>query len=285
MELFQSLLSLVAQQYTVCVVMLGVFLLGATCGLVGTLIFLRGGSLCADALSHAALPGVVSMFVLTCTKCSYLLLLGGALSSTVAMIFIVLMRHYTKLKMDTVLGMVLSVFFGAGLVLMTIAQKLSLAHQCALHKYIFGMAATLLPHDVLLIALVSAGVTSVIMLFWKELRLTIFDPEYASTKGYSLVLYDTLLLSCLILLVSLGLHAVGVIVMSALLLAPAVAARQITEQMTPMAVYASFFGAVGSIVGTYISSAVPNLATGPVIVVVITGFVCIACWMTPLRVV
>jgi manganese/zinc/iron transport system permease protein len=285
MELFKTVVYLMTQQYTVCVVMLGVLLLGATCGLVGTLIFLRGGSLCADALSHAALPGVVSMFILTCTKHSYLLLLGGILSSSIAMMFIVLVRRYTKLKMDTVLGMVLSVFFGAGLVLMTVAQKLSLTHQCALHKYIFGMAATLLPYDIALIALVSAGITGMILLFWKELRLIIFDADYAKTRGYALVFYDTLLLFSLILLVSLGLHAVGVIVMSALLLAPAVTARQITQQMTPMALYASFFGAVASIVGTSISCSIPNLATGPVIVVVITGFVCVSCWMTPLRVV
>lgn len=270
--------------YTLCIVMLGVMLLGVTCGLLGTLMFLRGNSLFADAISHAALPGVVAAFLLLHTKNSTLLMLGGVISSGIATLFLSFVRRYSRLKMDTLLGMILSIFFGFGLVLMTVAQKLPLPHQAVLNKYIFGMAATLMPYDIYVIASISFSIIIIVVSAWKEISLVLFDPIFAHTVGYNLALYDCMLLLLLILLIAVGLQTVGVILMSALLIAPAVAARQWTQRITSMAWCASIFGAFASLLGTYISYCVHNLPTGPVIVIIITAIACVSFCITPSRI-
>lgn len=282
--MIEAVLQLCTQNYTLSIVMLGVTMLGMTCGLVGTLLFLRGNSLCADALSHAALPGVVAAFLLMQTKQSPLVMVAGVISSGIAALFALLIQRNTTLKIDTVLALVLSVFFGAGLVLITVAQKVSMPNQTALNTYIFGAAATLMPYDICAIAVVSVGCLVCIMCFWKGLSLLVFDPVFAQTLGYNLMFYDVMLLLVLLLLIAVGLQTVGVILMSALLIAPAVAARQWTQRMPRMALCASFFGALASSIGTFISCYVHHLPTGPVIVITITAIACASFCLTPSRV-
>src|SRR5579864_954279 len=162
--------------YTALLVVQGAALLGMIAGMVGVFALLRQQSLLGDALSHAALPGIVIMFLITHSKNSWILLMGGAMAGIVGtgMVHYVLTR--TTLKKDAVLGIVLSVFFGFGLVLMTVAQKYAVADQAILNKFLFGNVAILLPEDVMIIAAIAAFVVCVMLLFWKEFFLYTFDP-------------------------------------------------------------------------------------------------------------
>ena len=178
------------------------------------------------------------------------------------------------------LALVLSVFFGAGLLLLTSIQKRADASQAGLERFLFGQAATLLPEDVK--AIVGLGTIAVVlvMLFWKEFKLLTFDPSYAAGLGMPVMLLDAGLMLILVIAVVLGLQAVGVVLMSALVVAPAVAARQWTQRLGPMLLSAALFGAVSGVVGTFLGDAMSQpgkpVPTGPTIVLVATGLVIIS---------
>lgn len=266
--------TLLTTHYTLFMVIIGTAILGTTCGLLGTFSVLRGNSLFGDAISHAALPGVACAFLLSASKNPAFLMLGGATSSIIATTIVLIARRYTRLKLDTLLGVSLAVFFGLGLVLMTIVQKLPLPHQSVLNKFIFGSAATLMPHDLYLMSTVSFMVILCVMLLWKELTISTFDASFAQATGYSTLTLDLILTTLLIVVITVGLQTVGVILMSALLIAPAAAARQITTRISSMALCAAGIGACASTLGTTISYNVEHLPTGPTIVVIVTLIAC-----------
>ena len=177
----------------------------------------------------------------------------------------------------------LSVFFGTGLVLLTHIQKLVVSNQSILNKFLFGNAATLLPEDIVLIALVAIVCLSAIAFCWKELSVVAFDAAYAQVVGYRVIRWDMFLSLLLVLTIVVGLQTVGVVLMSSLLIAPAAAARQWTHSLPKMIVLASCFGAGSSVVGATVSSMIDGLPTGPVIVVVVSILVLISLLAAPAR--
>jgi len=257
--------------YTLFIVIIGTTILGISCGLLGTFGLLKGYSLCGDAISHAALPGIAGAFLLTHTKHPIPLMIGGAITSSIAMFLLNIAQRFTRLKLDTLLGILLSVFFGIGLVGMTIIQKLPLPNQAALTIFIFGSASTLMPQDIYCMLLVSCLIMIILACLWKELILTIFDPVFAQAAGYRLPLFDAIFSCLLILLITVGLHTMGAILMSALLIAPAAAARQLTTQILPMTLGAAFIGGACCLLGTCISYYSQHVPTGPIIVILSTG--------------
>ncbi|HLE76211.1 MAG TPA: iron chelate uptake ABC transporter family permease subunit [Candidatus Babeliales bacterium] len=267
--------------YTFQLVLLGTVLLGALSGAIGVFAVLRKQSLLGDAISHAAFPGIALAFLLTWSKNPLILLAGGACAGLLGAACVTIITHYSSLKHDTALGIVLSVFFGSGLVLLTHVQKLAVSNQSVLNKYLFGNAATLLPEDVVLIACMAIVFCFVLLLFWKELSLIAFDAAYAHTLGYRVVVWDMFLSFLLVLVIVIGLQAVGVVLMSSLLIAPAAAARQWTHNLKKMIVIASFFGALSSSIGAIVSSMVDQLPTGPVIVVVVSVLVLVSLLFAP----
>lgn len=253
--------------YTFQVVALGAALLGMASGLIGSFAVLRRQSLLGDVVSHAALPGIAAVFLMTGTKDTVWLLIGALCSGLTATGFIIGVVRYSRVKFDTALALGMSVFFGLGLVLLTYVQKIPNSNQAGLQRFIFGQAAVLLESDILVIAVTGAVLLALTLLFWKEFKLLSFDPEFARSLGLPTRSLDVLLSAMTVAAIIAGLQTVGVILMSAMLVAPAVAARQWTNRLGVMVALAALFGAVSGVAGTLASSALPKLPAGPAIVV------------------
>ncbi len=259
--------------YTIRTVALGAAVLGIVAGALGTFALLRRQSLLGDAMSHAALPGVLLAFMLTGSKAPVVLVLGAAVAGVAATFLLLAITRYSRIKEDAALGIILSVFFGFGLVLLTWLQRNPTAAQAGLNSFLFGQAATLLTRDVVTMAAFGGGALLLLGLFWKEFKLLSFDRDFGSSLGFPMTFLDLLLTNLLVIGIVIGLQAVGVVLMSALIVAPAAAARQWTDRLSLMLVIASFFGAVAGVSGALISSLGTGLSTGPVVVLVISVIV------------
>ena len=279
----QEYFSLVFSDYTLRTITLGTAILGAVTGMLGCFAVLRKQSLLGDAISHAALPGIAIAFLITGAKDTNTLLLGALVSGLIGTFWIRGIIHKTHLKSDTALGLILSLFFGFGILLLTFIQKQPNANQAGLDKYLFGQAATLVESDVWLMAIVTGVCLVVILLFWKEFKLLLFDADYTKTLGFNTRFIDILITTFIVSAIILGLQTVGVVLMSALLLAPAAAARQWTNSLSTMVILAAFFGAFSGVFGTAISASQENLSTGPVIVLVASVFVLFSFLFSPGR--
>ncbi len=264
---------LIVSDYTFHQIVIGTTLLGAVSGAVGVFALLRKQSLLGDAVSHAAFPGILIAFLCTLSKNPLILLVGGVATGLIGAACVTAITYYSVLKHDTALGIVLSVFFGGGLVLLTHIQKLQLPNQSILNKFLFGNAATLLPEDSFLIGVVSAFCLTILFLFKKQFSLIAFDEQYARVLGYTVLYWDLLLAILLVLTIVVGLQTVGVVLMSSLLIAPAAAARQWTNTVFTMIMLSALFGAIASSVGALISCVFYQLPTGPVIVIVMSVWV------------
>ena len=273
----------ILQSYTTQMVLLGTALLGLASGIAGTFAVLRKESLIGDGLSHAALPGVVIAFLLTGIKDIEVLITGAALSSITAAWLITITVENSKIKFDGALATILSAFFGLGMVLLTYLQSLNNAGQAGLSKFIFGQAATILARDVYITSAAALIIIVLTALFWKELKLISFDVEYAKTLQipvtFTLILYRSLLIMTIII----GIQSVGAILISSLLIAPAVGARQWTNKLGTMCILAGFFGMVSAIGGTIWSTTVQKLPTGPAIIVILSVIVLLSLIFAPNR--
>lgn len=263
------------RDYNTRVVVLGTTLLGLTSGVIGSFMLLRKRALMGDALSHATLPGIgIAFMVMTAWgwsgKSMPGLLLGAACSASVGAGLVLVIRRFTRLKEDAALGIVLSVFFGLGVALLGVIQKMQTGHAAGLESFIYGKTASMLASDAQLILI--AGVVTAIgcALFFKEFGLVCFDPEYAGAQGFPVVLLDVLMLSMVILVTVIGLQAVGLILMIALLVIPAAAARFWTNHLRAMVVIAAIIGALSGFIGAECSALVRRLPAGAIIVVVAT---------------
>lgn len=279
----QEYFSLVFSDYTLRTITLGTAILGAVTGMLGSFAVLRKQSLLGDAISHAALPGIALAFLITGAKDSNTLLLGALVSGLVGTFWIRGIITKTNLKSDTALGLILSLFFGFGMLLLTFIQKQPNANQAGLDKYLFGQAATLVESDVWLMAIVTGICLIVMLLFWKEFKILLFDADYTKTLGFNTKFIDVLITTFIVLAIVLGLQTVGVVLMSAMLLAPAAAARQWTNSLGTMVFLAAIFGAFSGVFGTAISASQDNLSTGPVIVIVASVFVVFSFIFSPSR--
>lgn len=275
--------NLLWHDYTLRTITLGTAVLGGISGMLGSFAVLRKESLLGDAISHAALPGIAMAFIITGAKDSGTLLLGALVSGLIGTYWIRGITSKTHLKSDTALGLILSTFFGFGMLLLTFIQKQPNANQAGLDKYLFGQAATLVESDVKLMVIVTAVSLVVLLLFWKEFKVLLFDPDYTKTLGFNTKFIDMLVTFFIVLAIVLGLQTVGVVLMSAILLAPAAAARQWTNSLTVMVLLAGFIGALSGVFGTAISASQDNLSTGPVIVLVASVFVLFSLIFSPGR--
>lgn len=257
--------------YTIRNVALGSAILGVAGGVLGCFAVLRRQSLMGDALAHATLPGVCVAFMLSGSRASFWLLLGAAVSAWIGALVILAIVRGTRIKQDAALGIVLSVFFGAGVVLLTAIARSGAAGQSGLDRFLFGQAASLIWPDVVTMgALAGAALLAVAVLF-KEFKLLAFDPAFAASLGYPVRVLDVLLTSLIVVAVIVGIQAVGVVLVVALLIIPAASARQWTDRLSVMVLISALFGAASGVAGALISASGANLPTGPLIVLVATG--------------
>lgn len=253
--------------HTFAVVALGSAALGMISGVLGSFAVLRKQSLLGDGVSHSALPGVVAAFLLTGIKSSGVLLLGALLSGLLAVFLINTAVKKTRIKFDAALAAVMSSFFGLGTVLLTCAQKLPDSTQAGLSAFIYGQASSMLKSDLLLIIGCSLFMFLGVLLLWKEFKLFSFDRDFAVQSGFSEKFTETALSLMTVAAVILGIQTVGVVLMSAMLIAPAAAARQWTDTLSVMVILAAFFGGLSGAVGAYFSAAQGGIPTGPAIVI------------------
>jgi len=264
-------------------VLLGSLLIGGTSGLLGCFGVLRKRSLMGDALAHAALPGVALAFMLTGSKALPVLILGAAISGLLGVLAIQVIVGQTRIKSDAAIGLVLSVFFGLGIVLLTHVQRSGAGNQSGLDKFLFGQAASLVEEDLRVMAWLAAGILAAVVLFFKEFKGLIFDAGFLHASGFPTRLVDLGLMGLIVLTVMVGLQAVGVVLMAAMLITPAVAARFWTERLLTMVWLSALFGSLSGAVGTFVSSLAPRLPTGPVMVLVATALFAFSALFAPRR--
>lgn len=269
--------------YTLRTVAAGAATLGLMSGALGSFAVLRRQSLLGDAVAHAALPGIALAFLITGSRETWALTIGAAILGWVGALLVIAIRRTTRIKEDTALGVVLSVFFGFGLLLLTFIQKRPNSSQAGLDKFLFGQAATLLISDVWLIVALGTAAFAVIMIFWKEFKLLCFDADYGATLGLPMRLLDIALTTTLVIAIVAGLQTVGVILMSAMVVAPAAAARQWTNRLGVMVALAAAFGATAGIGGAIASSTTAGLPTGPMIVVCLSLIAAVSLLLAPAR--
>jgi len=262
--------------YTLRLVAVGSAVLGATSGALGSFAYLRRQSLLGDAVSHAALPGIALAFMLTSSKMPLVMIIGAALAGWLATLVMGVIVSRSRVPFDSALGMVLAVFFGFGLVLLTHLQKRPDAAQAGLDSFLFGQAASLLRRDVVTMSVLGVAALFIVALMWKEFKLLSFDPEFAASLGMPVRKLDGLLTVLLVLAIVIGLQTVGVVLMSAMIVAPAAAARQWSRRLAPMVAIAAGIGVFSGVVGSVASAVVPKLPTGPTIVLVLSSVVVVS---------
>lgn len=270
------------RNYTFIVVTLGSAVLGLLSGVIGAFAVLRRQSLLGDAVSHAALPGIAIAFIISNSKQSIFLLIGALIAGLLATFFINLIVKHSKLSNDTALAFVMSVLFGLGMVFLSALQQKPIANQSGIKDYIFGQAATMRVEDVITMIIMCVVIFVFVMIFWKEFKLFAFDAEFAKSIGFSPVKINLILSLLIVLTIIVGLQSVGVILMSAMLIAPAAAARQWSDKLHKVVVLSALFGAFSGIVGTMLST-VLAIPTGPAIVVVVSVIVLISLAFSPNR--
>lgn len=269
--------------YTFRTVMLGSALLGIVSGVLGCFAVLRRQGLLGDTLAHAALPGICIAFLITGSKAPLVLLIGAVLAgwlSTLALLGIV--RH-TRISEDSALGIVLSVFFAFGIVLLTFISKRNDANQSGLDKFLFGQAAALVDADIAVMLIMGVFAIGIVMLLYKEFKLVTFDAQFAASLGLPSQRLGVVLTTLIVIAVVIGLKTVGVVLMASMLIGPAVAARQWTNRLGPMIALAGFFGALAGIIGTALSVVYNGLPTGPMVILALTGIVLLSLIFAPER--
>ena len=268
---------------------LGAALLGLVAGVVGAFAVLRRQSLQGDMVSHAALPGLAAAFLLGGRE-PFELILGGALAGWVALVLVGAVNRRSRVPFDAALAGALAVFFGLGLVLLSYIQRhVPDASRHPLERYLYGQAALLREADLYAIGSVGAAALVVLVALWKQLKLVSFDPDYAASLGLRVRAIDLLLTTLTVTAVVIGLKAVGVVLMTALLIAPAAAARQWTNRLGCVVLLAGAFGAASGAAGVVASHLLSyrtrggTVPTGPTIVLCATLLVVLSLLFGPAR--
>lgn len=253
-------------------VLVSTIMLGVASGMFGTLAYWKKQSLMSDALSHAALPGVVIAFMIMNEKNLFLLILGAAMSALLGAWFIHAIKSSTRIKEDAAMGIILSVFFGAGIVLLSIVNRTGGGNQSGLDTFIFGQAASMVRSDVYTMAGLAGAIILLIVIAFKEWKLYLFDPNFAKGLGLSSSTMNVLYVFGLVTTIVIGIQAVGVILMAALLIIPAVSARYWTHSFKVMMILAAIFGGLSGALGTFVSAQGTGWPTGPFIVLAASVF-------------
>lgn len=257
--------------YNAALVSIGAALLGLSAGAVGAFVNLRRRALVSDAMAHATLPGVglafLVMVALGGDGRALAGLLAGAALTAAAGLWAVHALSRTRLPEDAAIGAVLSTFYGAGIVILTVIQMLGAGRPAGLEGFLLGSTAGMLRADAMLIGAGGVVVLGLLALLRRPLLMVAFDPLHARMMGVSARAMDAALMLLTLAVVLLGLRVVGLILIVALLITPAAAARLWSDRAGVVAIAAGIIGAGCGWLGAAISATVPDVPTGPVIVV------------------
>lgn len=256
-------------------------LLSLSSALVGCFAFLRKNALAGDAVAHAVLPGICLSFLVTGTKDPVALLIGAFVTGWLGIASVQWLQRFSRLKEDASIAVVLSVFFGVGILLLTAIQQQGNASQTGLDTFLFGKAAALVGEDVQVFGGLAVVLILAVLLGYKEFKLLSFDPAYGHSLGLPMGALQVVLNSLTVLAVVVGIQAVGVVLMAAMLITPAAAARFWTHRLPTMMWLAGTFGMLSGLGGAVLSFLVPGLPTGPCMVIMATGIAMISFTLAP----
>ena len=259
----------------------GSMLLGICCGLMGPFLVVRRLALMGDALAHAVLPGVAIGFLWNMTRDPVAIFLGAVAAGLLGAGVVQLLRSTTRHHEDAALGFVLSSFFGAGICLLTMIQNLPGASKAGLESFLFGQAAAMDGGDVALLAGVALLSVGAVLFFFKEFLVAGFDEGFARSAGLPVKCLHYGLMLLLSFTIVASLQAVGVVLVSAMLVIPAAAAHLLTVRFSAMVWISAGFGMAAGAAGAFFSYAGSNLATGPFMVLVASGVFFAALFLAP----
>ncbi|MFM1514588.1 iron chelate uptake ABC transporter family permease subunit [Helcococcus ovis] len=261
----------ILKTYSFQIVAIGTIILAIVSSFVGSINVYKGQSLIGDAMGHSTFSGIVLSFILFSSRNPVILLGGAMLSSAISYYLIQFGRKHSKIGLDANMAIFLSGFFGLGMVLKSYIQgnkAFSGVSQAGLENYIFGQAAYLLEEDVKLILIASMICIFIILFFLKEFKVYLFDKEYAKLIRINTGLLDYLILFMTILVIGVGIKAVGAILISSFLIIPTVSASQWTNRFSILLLISSVFGAISAFVGSYVSTVFAGFSTGPSIILI-----------------
>ena len=254
------------QDHTVRYALLASVLLGVSCGLLGGFIVVRKMALVGDALSHAVLPGVALGFLWHSTKDPLAIFIGATAVGLLGSVAVSVIKRTTRLKEDAALGMVLASFFAVGICLVTMIQRLPTGNKSGIDKFLFGQVAAIGTEDLKLMAMVTGVVLLLVAVLYKEFLVTSFDEGFARAAGLPTRVIHYVLMLLLAFAVVIALQAVGVVLVSAMLITPAAAAYLLTDRMHRLLWLAAGFGVLAGVMGAFFSYLGPGLPTGPFMV-------------------
>lgn len=287
LDIFLDALALRAG-YNSALVALGAAMLGLAAGGAGAFVFLRKRALVSDAISHATLPGVALAFIVMVAlggdgKWLPGLLVGSAVSSAAGLLMVDWITRHTRLSEDAAIGAVLSVFFGLGIVLLTVIQTMSSGQQAGLGSFLLGSTAGMLAGEAWMIGAAGALTGLLVFVLRRPMTLAAFDPGFAAASGVNVRLADLAILALALIVTVIGLKIVGLILVVALLIVPPVAARFWTDRIGWLIAIAAGIGGVSGYLGAALSAAFERLPTGPIIVLVAFGLFAVSLLVSPLR--
>lgn len=275
--------------HTFRTVLIGTVVVGMVSGALGCFAYLRKQSLMSDLASHAALPGSLAAFLVVTVgfgadgRNLLVLIIGALLTGTAAVVLANVIARDSKVRIDAAMAVVLTLFFGVGMVLLRVISDRPIPNKGGVADYLFGNASVITRADLATIAVIGAVVTGVLVLCWKEFQLRCFDPHYSSVLGFSGRLVDLIMFSAIVLAVVIGVKAVGLVLMVAFVVTPPAAARQWTCSLGGMVALSAGIGALGSGAGAWLSIAADGLPTGPVIVLVLFAILVLSLLAAPRR--
>ncbi|QNL23012.1 metal ABC transporter permease [Hyphobacterium sp. CCMP332] len=259
----------------------GTVLLSISSALVGTFTFLKKKSLIGDAVAHSVLPGICLAFIISGNKDPLWIIIGAFISGWISILSIDFITNNSRIKEDTAIGLVLSVFFGFGIMLLVAIQHSGNPNQSGLNNFLFGNAASLIGKDLITFSALSILLVITVFIFYKEFKLMTFDRQYARTIGLPLKLMEFILSTLTVLAIVAGIQAIGVVLMAAMLITPAAAAKFWTDRLFYMLILAAVFASLSSFAGAVISFMAPAMPTGPWIVVVISLIAMLSFFIAP----
>lgn len=270
------------------VVVIGATLLGIASGTVGTFALLRKRALMGDALAHATLPGIALAFLVSVWlgaegKSLPVLLLGATVTGVLGVVAVHLIVRHSRLREDAAIGAVLSTFFGAGIVLLSYIQTLQSGNQGGLHHFIYGQTAAMSRSDAILIGAVALGAALTAGAVLKEFRLVCFDDQFAAVQGWPVQLIDLLMMALVVVVTVIGLQAVGLVLVIALLIIPPAAARFWTDKLGLMTLLGAGIGGLSGYLGSVASALLPRLPAGSVIVLTAGSLFALSLLLAPSR--
>jgi manganese/zinc/iron transport system permease protein len=260
------------QDYNTRVVAMGTLLLGIAAAMVGVFMLLRRRSLIGDVIGHASLPGIATAFLVLeivapgSGKSLPALLCGAIVSGLLGVACTTFIVRFSRIKEDAALAIVLSVFFGLGIALLTVIQRMPTGNAAGLQEFIFGKAASMVSRDIQLIGGAAVAIVILFGFLFKEFALLSFDDRFAGSQGWPVLVLDLTLMSLVTGVTVIALQSVGMLLAVAMLVIPAAASRFWTDRLVHMTWLAAAIGGLAALMGVFASALFPRLAAGAVIV-------------------